>query len=195
MPRPHARRYIPKSKPSVRDNLTVIWAMSPDAESDARVADYIARMGGVAPARDTSTHAKRGESNEAAGRKYERLTRRALEAEGYTVTKSQDSKGAADLVAYGPKGTRLVQVKSASDYTPGIANQGLRELLGLSTFKAVAVGPRITREVWAWMRGSDDKPLVIVRVSPKGRVTVEGGPAVEVAKEVGRMLEAWNWQP
>ena len=194
MPRSYGRRYIPKP-PHVRANLAALWAAAPTPEAQARVEAFVERTGGLPGAKDTTRKARQGESNEAAGRRYERLTRARLEADGYTVTKSQDSKGAADLVAYGPKGTRLVQVKSVSTYTPGCANEGIREILGLATFKAPRVGPGITREVWCWMRGTEDKPLVIVRIDHAGQVKVSGEPAAEVAKEVTRMLEAWGWEP
>lgn len=192
MPRTYGKKYIPKA-PDIAGNLAALYAAAPDAEAQARVEAFVERTGGLPAGRDTRGKAKQGESNEAAGRRYERLTAARLRADGYTVTRSQDSKGAADLVAYGPRGTRVVQVKSVSDYTPGCANAGLRELLGLGPFKAVAAGPGISRECWVWMRGTNDAPLVIVRVDHAGNVRVAGVPAAEVAREVERMLEAWGW--
>jgi Holliday junction resolvase len=189
-------RKLYRKPPDVGANLTALWAAAPTPEAQANVEAFITRTGGM-PGETVkdATRTRRNTGNEAAGRSAERLTRKWLERKGFSVTKSQDSQGAADLVAGKADGTWWVQCKSVSDYTPGCANIGVRELLGLSTFKRREIGPYQWLVCVVWMRGSDDRPLVVVKIDHEGNVTVSGQPAIEVAKEIERMLEAWGWEP
>lgn len=193
MPRTYGKKWIPPKK-DIAAGLEALRATAPTPEARANVERFIERTGGMPAQRDTTPASKRNTGNETAGREYEALTRAYLRSRGYTVVKSEASQGAGDLVAVGARGTRFIQVKSVSTYTPGCANAGLREVLGLGKFKNVQVAEGTTRECWVWMRGIRNTPLVRVVVDHAGQVRVSGQPAQEVVKEVQRMLEAWGWQ-
>ena len=76
----------------------------------------------------------------AKGRRLEHKTIRVLEAAGYRCTRAAGSKGVWDIVAIGPAGIRLVQVKANS--APGPLEREQMEM-----FEAP---PSCTKEYWVW---------------------------------------------
>ena len=72
------------------------------------------------------------------GNRNEHRAIRILESAGYSCTRAAASLGAFDIIAVGPAGVRLVQVKS--NRWPSGAEMGVISLF--------AVPPGCTREVW-----------------------------------------------
>lgn len=93
---------------------------------------------------------KRGASNYASGVRYERKSKRRLEADGFTCTRSSSSKGLWDVTAVNVHGTRLIQVKG------GNRKPSEREL---GPFALLAVHPSTSKEVWYWKSGARD-PII-----------------------------------
>ena len=76
------------------------------------------------------------------GRRAEYKTIRALEALGYTCTRSASSKGLWDVVAVNSTETRLVQVASGKrGKSPG----------ELEPFALLRTAPATVKEVWTWL--------------------------------------------
>lgn len=76
----------------------------------------------------------------AKGRRLEHKTIKLLEAAGYVCTRAAGSKGVWDIIAIGPVGIRLIQVKA--NKPPGPLE---REQMG--EFQAPA---NATKEMWVW---------------------------------------------
>lgn len=77
------------------------------------------------------------------GYRAELAARAELEKQGYLVVRAAGSKGPVDLVAVGPDGVRLIQVRRAREGRGGLA-KALREL------EKVPAPPGVTREAWLW---------------------------------------------
>jgi len=76
----------------------------------------------------------------AKGRRLEHRTIRLLEAAGYRCTRAAGSKGVWDIIAIGPCGVRLLQIKS--NRAPGTL-----EREAMAEFVAP---PGVTKEYWVW---------------------------------------------
>ena len=76
----------------------------------------------------------------AKGTRLELKTMKRLEAVGYKCTRAAASLGEWDVIAIGPHGTRLVQVKA--NRRPGSV-----EMEALNSFE---VPPHTSKEVWVW---------------------------------------------
>ncbi|WP_051275716.1 hypothetical protein [Desulfovirgula thermocuniculi] len=77
------------------------------------------------------------------GYRAELKAREELERQGYLVVRAAGSKGPVDLVAVGPDGVRLIQVRRTRRGSNGLAS-ALREL------ERVPAPPGVTREAWLW---------------------------------------------
>lgn len=198
MPRTYGPKWTPPPPITARDTIGAMRAFSPTVQAQANIEAMAERWGvpSVEPSeaeqRAAEARSRRARANQKAGAKYENLTARALRQEGYTVTRSQDSRGAADFVAVSARGVRLVQVKSISTFTPGCANEAVRDWLGLGAFKLVHCPPDTSRDVWVWLRGSDTAPAVIVTIDHAGTLDASGPGCCDVLMEARRMLGAWR---
>ena len=77
----------------------------------------------------------------AKGRRLEHKTIKMLEAAGYRCTRAAGSKGVWDIVAIGPDGIRLVQVKANG--APGPSERKQMEI-----FEAPS---NVSKEYWVWV--------------------------------------------
>jgi len=69
-----------------------------------------------------------------------------LERVGYFCIRSAGSHGPVDLVAVGPTGVRLIQVKRAQDgYLPPAELELAREQL-----RSIPCPAGVSREIWVW---------------------------------------------
>jgi Holliday junction resolvase len=86
----------------------------------------------------------RGNNSKALGTAAELRAARELEAAGYLVIRSAASKSPVDLVAIGPLGVRLIQVKrdSGRSLRPYLIEAIKEEL------RAIPRGPNTTCELW-----------------------------------------------
>lgn len=84
-------------------------------------------------------------TNYASGRRKEWETVKRLKAEGYKCVRSAGSHGLWDVCAVGYGQVRLIQIKyTQSGYVPPAET---------SEFKAWAVAPMISKEIWVYTKG------------------------------------------
>jgi hypothetical protein len=99
------------------------------------------------------------------GRDAEKDAEKRLRKDGWTVTRSHLSRGAADLVAIDAFGrTRMIQVKSCQIFRPTAFNRGIMEILA-----APAVWERCVYG-YVWSKGH----AITVTITANGSITVEG---------------------
>src|SRR4051812_34460298 len=105
-------RYVPPKAPTTEQVAAALLFGAPTKEGQGRAEAVVARWTeGQATDPERS---RRSKANAEAGRRYEALTRALYRRAGYTVTTSQFSQGAADLVAVSEAETLFIQVKSIS---------------------------------------------------------------------------------
>lgn len=80
-------------------------------------------------------------NTKAKGSRNEHKAMRILEASGYACTRAAASLGVFDIVAVGPQGTRLVQVKS----------NRWPNSLEMETIELFPVHKQCTKEIWRFM--------------------------------------------
>lgn len=91
-------------------------------------------------------------SNYTRGARAEYLAARHLERVGYFVLRSAGSHGPVDLVAVGPAGVRLIQVKrTGNGYISNTELEEARDLL-----RSVPCPAGVTRELWVWDAGQKE---------------------------------------
>ena len=90
-----------------------------------------------------------GINTAAKGRRLEYKTIRLLEAAGYNCTRSAASKGVWDIVAIGPQGVRLIQVKANRQPGP----------LEREQMAAFPAPPGVSREYWVWRDHARDPTI------------------------------------
>ena len=93
---------------------------------------------------------KIGKNNKRRGANTERLAKKQLEAEGYFVSKSGGSLGAADLIAINKEKIKLIQVKRScklinTNFIRGIYSKDIEELTLIPTPE------NVNRELWVWI--------------------------------------------
>jgi Holliday junction resolvase len=74
---------------------------------------------------------------------------RRLEAAGYVVARTAGSHSPFDVVAVGPQGVRLIQVKRVKDGTLSSTLEAACEEI-----RQVPKLPSVSREVWVWRDGA-----------------------------------------
>lgn len=85
-------------------------------------------------------------TNYSRGADAERRAVEHLERVGYTVIRSAGSHGPVDLVAVGPTGVRLIQVKrDAGGYVSPAVLETAREQL-----RGIPCPAGVSREIWVW---------------------------------------------
>ena len=101
---------------------------------------------------DSPIHSKvRDMNTKAKGNRAEHRCMRMLEAQGFQTTRSSASLGAWDVIAVGPDGVRLVQVKC--NRRPGRV-----EMETLRAFKVPPSG--VSKEVWVFKDGKPREPII-----------------------------------
>ena len=84
--------------------------------------------------------AKKRINAKAKGTRLELKTMRVLEAAGFSTCRSAASLGAWDVIAVGPSGVRLVQVKA--NRRPGSVE--------MKTLRDFVAPDNCSREIWVW---------------------------------------------
>ena len=78
----------------------------------------------------------------------ERKAAKVLEQAGYVVARTAGSHSPFDVVAVGPNGVRLIQVKRVKEGGIAAALEAAREEI-----RQVPKVPGVSREVWVWLDG------------------------------------------
>lgn len=87
-----------------------------------------------------------GSGNYCRGYRAELRAKEELERQGYLVVRAAGSRGPVDLVAVGPDGVRLIQVRRTKNGTSGLT-KALKEL------EKVPAPQGVSREAWLWRDG------------------------------------------
>lgn len=199
MPAPWNRRpayQAPKPKPA--EIAAAMLALAADDQAAARVAALSKRWGVQTPAKRRARTGR--QSNAARGLAAEgtdsgKGVGSILRAEGYDVTRSHMSQGAADVVAtmrddcphpdWPP--TRKVQAKTLSEFKASGLNGAVRRLLGLGKWSANFHRPAASVRREAWLRiGRGEWTRVYIGYDDT--LTATGPHAQEVLTSITRAL-------
>ena len=80
--------------------------------------------------------------NYVVGRRKEWQTQRLLEAQGYTTMRMAGSHGPFDVIAFGSRDIRAIQVKTGAPATVSPAE--------LEAMSLVSVPDNVAKQVWLW---------------------------------------------
>lgn len=190
-PRP---AWHPATKPSRGQIAASMHALAPSSDAEARINGAL----GLAPIpaappigarRGTRSNRRRGTAIE--GVFGGQGVTAVLHAEGYTVVRSHESRGAADVIGLRRAGdgptARAIQAKRLAEFRPSGLNDAVARFLGIGRWvSAFQVDAGTRREAWLWVDG--DGWVARVCLTDDGAIDATGPRAKEVQAALERIL-------